>query len=227
VSALASGIDKGLFVMRQAAIGFKSKKASLEGILTTPQGVQQPYPALVVCHAHPMLGGNMNTPLVTTICQHTDRLGIATLRFNFRGVEGSEGQFTNGDREQEDVKAALNVMKRWPGIDGKRLALAGYSFGGGLVLNGIKHYKTAHSLVMIAPPLSSLQSSRLKKDKRPKLFIVGQKDRIVSSLDLQRELDGVHEPVQFTEIRDADHSLRGHEQEAAERIIEFLTKNLG
>ena len=91
--------------------------------------------------------------------------------------------------EHEDIKAALNMMRRWPGVDGKRVALAGYSFGAGVILRGLRHFRGARSLALIAPPISAVRESRIVKDKRPKLFVVGREDRLVSSVDLQRVLD--------------------------------------
>lgn len=209
--------------MRQSAISFESKKASLDGVLTTPQELPPPYPAVVVCHAHPTLGGSMDSLLVTAICRAADAMGFATLRFNFRGVGDSQGEFTNGNREHEDVKAALNVMKRWPDVDGKRLTLVAHSFGAGVVLKGLKQTKAAGSLVLIAPPISSLQGPRIRKDKRSKLFIVGRNDKISPTAELQRVLDEMADPVNFTEIPDADHGLVGHEGKVADRVAEFLT----
>ena len=212
--------------MRQTALAFKSKGLTLEGVLTLPEGLPQPYPALVMCHPHPMLGGNMDDSVVTGVCRGGAERGIATFRFNFRGVEGSEGEFANGDAAHEDVRAALNMVRRWPGIDGKRIALAGYSFGAGVILRNLRRFKTARSLALIAPPLSSIGNSRIVKDKRPKLFIVGQNDRLVSSVELQRALDGVREPLQFREIAGADHGLIGHEREVGEQIAVFMEETL-
>ena len=212
--------------MRETSVGFESKNATLEGILTVPEELPQPYPVLVVCHSHPTLGGNMGNPVISAICAGATRLGIASLRFNFRGVEGSAGKFTNGESEQYDVKAALNLVRHWPGIDKKRVALVGYSFGAGIILRGFRQYKHAASLTLIAPPISAVQESRIRKDKRPKLFLVGQNDRIVNSAKLQRALDDVREPVQFREIPETDHSLRGHEQEIAERTVQFAATTI-
>ncbi|MCH8062322.1 MAG: alpha/beta hydrolase [Chloroflexi bacterium] len=212
--------------MRQSAISFDSKRASLDGVLTTPQELPPPYPTVVVCHAHPTLGGDMDSPLITAICRAADAKGFATLRFNFRGVGSSGGEFTNGDREHEDVKAALNVMKRWPDMDGKRLALVAYSFSAGVALRGLKQTRAAGSLVLIAPPISSLQGSRAKRDKRPKLYIVGQNDKISPTAELQRVLDEMADPVNFAEIPDADHGLIGHEGQVADRVADFLAESL-
>ena len=208
-------------MMRQTAIAFRSKRLTLEGVLSLPEELPQPYPAIVMCHPHPMLGGNMDNPVVTSVCRAMSEAGFASFRFNFRGVEGSEGEFEGGEAVHEDIKAALNIMRRWPGVDGKRIALAGYSFGAGVILRGLRHFRAAKSLVLIAPPLSSIGESRIARDKRPKLFVAGQDDRLVSSVELQRVLDGVREPIQFREIAGGDHSLSGVEWEAADAVAEF------
>ena len=213
-------------MIRQTAIEFKSGKTALEGVLSIPADLPQPYPALVMCHPHPTLGGNMDAPVVTAVCRAAAELGIAALRFNFRGVENSQGEFTNGDREPDDVKAALDVMRRWPSIDRNRIALAGCSFGAGVILRGLRRCRPAKSLVLIAPPVSALDGSPINRDKRPKIFIVGQRDRVAQSLDLQRALDHVRPPVQFHEIPNADHSLRGHERAAADIAAHFVAQTL-
>ncbi len=212
--------------MRQTAIGFKSEKQSIEGVLTTPQGVSGPFPALLVCHSHPLLSGDMDNPVVMAICHAADEQGMATLRFNFRGVGDSEGQFSNGPGEQKDLDAALIVLKRWPGMDRKSIALVGYSFGASVVLGGLRSYKAARSLILIAPPISSVRNSRIASDKRPKLFLVGQQDRISPPVELQRALDDVRQPLQFSEIPTADHSLVSHEREVAEKIVAFVMGNM-
>ena len=212
--------------MRQTAIQFTSDKLTLEGVLSVPDGLSGPLPAMVVCHPHPLLGGDMENPVVMAICRRANEGGIATLRFNFRGAGGSEGEFSKGAEERRDVAAALDVLRRWRGIDRRRLALAGYSFGASMVLRGLKLYRAAGSLVLVAPPLSSLRGSPVFKDGRPKLFVVGRKDKLVSSAELQRELDGIRGEVRFSEIEGADHSFGGHEGGVAERVAEFLSETL-
>lgn len=213
--------------MRQTAIAFKSKRLTLEGVLSLPEGLPQPYSAIVMCHPHPMLGGNMDNPVVTSVCRAASEAGFASFRFNFRGVEGSEGEFGNGDGVHDDIKSALNMVQRWPGVDGKRVALAGYSFGAAVILRRLRHFKGARSFALIAPPLSSIEDSRIVKDKRPKLFIVGQNDRLVSSVELQGTLDRIREPLQFREIGGGDHSLSGREWEVADEVTGFVRETLG
>ena len=212
--------------MRQTAIGFKSKGLSLEGVLATPQDLSESYSALLVCHPHPMLGGNMENPVVTTICRAAVAEGIASFRFNFRGVGESEGEFDEGEGEQQDVRSALDVLRRWPGLDGKRIAVAGYSFGASVALNAIGRLKAARCFALIAPSISSASGEKAGRDKRPRLFIVGQRDGLVPSVELQRSLDGMRSPANLFEVPGADHGLVGYETHVARRVIEFVKDNL-
>ncbi len=212
--------------MMRSAVGFRSGRLELEGIISLPEGDPGPYPAILVCHPHPQLGGSMDHPVVAAICDLATHQGFASLRFNFRGVGGSEGSFGSGADEQADVKAALGVLTAWPGIDRKRTILAGYSFGAGVILGGLGKYKASRGLALIAPPISAIHASRVRKDKRPKLFVVGERDRLVESVALQRELDEVRQPVRFCEIEGADHSLAGRERQVADRVLAFANQTV-
>lgn len=213
--------------MPQTAVDFfAGKRLSLTGVLMRPEGLGAPVPAAVICHSHPLLRGSMAHPMVTAISQATAQQGMAALRFNFRGVGDSDGTFTNGAEEQDDIHAALEILKLLPGVDKKRLALVGYSFGASVILDGLQRYRSARSVALIAPPLSSVTRPRALKDKRPKLFVVGQRDRVVPSSDLQRALDGYRAPVEFTEVPDSNHSLEGQESFVAERVARFLLSTL-
>ena len=212
--------------MPATAIEFKSKGLSLEGIVNLPAELPKPYPALLVCHPHPLLGGSMHNEVVAAVCRAAERGGVATLRFNFRGVGDSEGAFSDGEGEQEDLASAMKLLRRWPGIDRRRIAVAGYSFGASVVLRGLRHCKPARSFTLIAPPVTSVLRSSIRGDKRPKLFIVGEVDRLVPTLDIQRALDEVAPPVQFQQIADANHQLAAHESLVADRAVEFIMESL-
>ncbi|MEL7208529.1 MAG: alpha/beta hydrolase, partial [Actinomycetota bacterium] len=91
-----------------------------------------PRAVAVVCHPHPLHGGNMYANVVETLFQALPATGVATLRFNFRGTNGSEGRHDQGRGEQLDVVAGIEtVSERHPGLP---LLLAGYSFGADLAL---------------------------------------------------------------------------------------------
>ena len=209
--------------MRQTAISFQSKGLMLEGVLTVPQKLSPPFPALALCPGHPFFKENMDSPLLLALCQELDEQGFACLRFNYRGVGNSEGQFTNGKEEPLDVAAALKVLAAWPGVDHSRLGVVGHSFGASAILTGVRHLKAARALVLLSPTLPSVERSALQKDRRPKLVLVGEEDRIVPPEELQKRLQQGARPLEVQVVPDADHTYRQQEEEAAVRVAHYVS----
>ena len=214
-------------MMRQSAIGFYVKKLELEGVIASPSdGGASDAPGVVACHSHPALGGSMNDAIVSAVCAAAVRESMYALRFNFRGVGGSEGEFSGGEKERDDVRAALDVMRQWPGVGGKRIALVGYSTGATVILDGFGKLRRASAFALIAPTLGALRSRRFARDKRPRLVIAGSEDKVAPSVEIQRVLDECRGPVRFREIVGADHTMRGYENQAAEAVAGFLREYL-
>ena len=208
--------------MLQTSVAFNSKGVTLDGVVGTPKGLAGPFPGEVVCHPHPLCGGDMNNSLVLEVCRALVDDGLVTFRFNFRGVGDSGGTFTKGEEEHEDVREALHLLKGWPNVNGGRLGLVGYSFGASMVLTGLGTYRAAKGFVLISPPLNALESRRLARDKRPKLLIAGDKDRLTPYSSLKEMVDSLPNSVGSSMIPGADHSWRGHETEAAQQTTRFL-----
>src|SRR3989449_10367061 len=95
---------------------FASGALILEGVLDLPE--RTPAPGIVVCHPHPMYGGDMHNNVVDAVCQTAAADGIVALRFNFRGAGGSEGTYDNGVGGQDDGGAALAYLRGMPEADG-------------------------------------------------------------------------------------------------------------
>ena len=212
--------------MQQSAVGFKSKGVTLEGVMASPQGLPGMFPGVVVCHPHPLFGGNMDNDLVVTVCRALVAAGFAALRFNFRGVGGSEGSFTKGTDEREDVAAALQLLRQCPGVNRKRLGLAGYSFGASVLAAGLERYKAAGAFTFISPPIASLDRQEISTNRRPKLFIVGDRDRLVPYSSLKQRVESLNGAVDLYTVEGADHSWRGYENVAAERVTQFFVDKL-
>ena len=168
----------------------------------------------------------MDNTVVTAICRALSTEGIASLRFNFRGVGNSEGTFTNGELEGQDVSGALDALKHWPGIDGRRLAVAGYSFGAGVTLRSARHLKNAKCLALVAPPASATGSKELRRFSGPMLFVTGDRDRVSPAAELQRSLDGLSADVSLYTALGADHSMSGAEADLALRVAKFISGSI-
>ena len=212
--------------MRQSAVSFKNKSIALEGVVSTPDDLSKPYPGVVVCHPHPLFGGDMNNLVVMIICSALVEKGFATLRFNFRGVGNSQGSRTKGEKEPEDVRSALDFLSHWPGVDRRRLGLAGYSFGASTVLSGLDGYNGVRAFAFISPPLRTMKSSRVPKEKRAMLVIVGDRDKLVQASLLREATDTLPLPAEFHLVPEADHSWRGHEVEVGHEVAQFFARRL-
>src|SRR6267143_1955953 len=103
----------------------------LEALLEEPED-GPPREAALVCHPHPQHGGTMHNKVVYRIARGLRRAGAVVLRFNYRGVNLSEGQYAHGTGETEDARAALDILRsRYPTLP---FALAGFSFGSRIIL---------------------------------------------------------------------------------------------
>lgn len=110
--------------MKGSGVSFPSGSIRLEGILTRPEGASL-FPAAVVCHPHPLYGGSMDNNVVCAVSDALTQASLASLRFNFRGVGGSQGEFGHGIGEGEDVKAAISYISTVTEIDSGRIGLVG------------------------------------------------------------------------------------------------------
>jgi len=149
---------------------------SLESALGLPAAAPA---GVVVSHPHPLYGGDMDNPVVTTAVEACAAQGLATLRFNFRGVGASKGTWDEGRGEQDDVRAALAFLGQHLSANA-RLALAGYSFGASMSSRVAARSPALAGLALIAPPLAApgwQPPTKLQVDG-PVLLIAGRDDHI-------------------------------------------------
>lgn len=141
-------------------------------------GADPAAPFAVVCHPHPLLGGTMDNKVVTTTARALQGTGMATLRFNFRGVGASAGTYDQGTGETEDARAIARWgAQRWPG---RPLVLAGFSFGAWVALRLAQSLAPVR-LLTIAPPVGRFDFSGLVAPACPWLILQGDADEVVDA----------------------------------------------
>lgn len=123
---------------------------TLEGRIEIPPGAPG---GIVLCHPHPLYGGDMDNPVVIRCREVCCALGLATVRFNFRGVGRSAGSHGHGVAERLDVEAALTQLRKTLATT-DAIALIGYSFGAGVAAQVAAHGSRPTGLGLIAPPLA-------------------------------------------------------------------------
>jgi alpha/beta superfamily hydrolase len=212
--------------VRQSAISFLNGKLELEGAFGMPDDPDGNVPGVVVCHPHPLRGGNMDNLVVTSVYRELVNRGMAALRFNFRGVGNSQGSHEMGEGEVGDVEAALEIFRSLPGVDGRRVGLAGYSFGSGMVLKGMPKYDKCRAFALISPPPRFFSESTLPGDSRPKLVVCGDQDSTVPLNDLNPFAESMAQPAEFHVVEGADHFWGHLVGQAASTVADFFAANL-
>lgn len=212
--------------MRQSAVSFKAKGMNFEGIVATPDDVGSPVPGVVICHPHPLFGGNMDNNVVIAVSFALVEQGFATIRFNFRGVGNSDGEHTKGELEHQEVLGAFDLMKAWPNVDGGKLGLVGYSFGTSVILGSSAVQKKAKSIALVSPNIRAISDTPLKKSKTPTMIITGSRDKLVEAEDLQANLDAFAHSPRYEVVNGADHFWGGLERQLVGPVAEFFAENL-
>lgn len=157
----------------------------------------------VVCHPHPAYGGTLHNKVVHRMASTLHEMGAEVLRFNFRGVGGSEGTYDEGSGELEDARAAVQWMRaRYPGA---RLWLAGFSFGSGIAARLAASDPTVERLILVAPPVKRSSFEVLRHCAVPKVVFQGQADTICSPTDLEQEFARWAEPKTLVWVPEATH----------------------
>jgi uncharacterized protein len=197
----------------------------LEGLVYLPD-VDGLLPGVVVCHPHPFYGGSMDNKVVDSICEALIAKSIIALKFNFRGVGGSEGQFRIGTEPQEDVKAAVSFLISLKEVDAARIGVAGYSAGSAWGLAFAYQSADIKALAAISPPLSMFDFDILLNSQKPKLMISGDHDEHVPKEAFLDFCEKLSEPKECDVIEGADHFWRGYETAMAETVAHYFGRTL-
>lgn len=161
----------------------------LEGMLHLPDA--EPVAIAVVAHPLPTMGGTMDNKIVTTLARTFAELGFATLRFNFRGVGESAGEFDSGNGEVEDMLAVIEHAKEAFGH--LPLVLAGFSFGGYVAARATAHiHPQPHKLVLVAPAVGRFAMPHVPHNT---LLIHGEHDEVIPLSDAFEWARPQHLPI--------------------------------
>jgi len=191
---------------------------SLEALLALPPS---PPAGVVICHPHPLYGGDMENPVVVRVQEVCAGLGLATLRFNFRGVGASGGVHGGGVGEQDDAAAALDALAKAMG--GGTLAIAGYSFGSRIAaLVGSRDGRVG-GIALIAPPLAMSDFGFLEDIRVPTLAVAGTRDQYCPSDEFAR-FTAARPWIKAATIEGADHFFFGKLFPLGEAVTEWAQR---
>lgn len=211
----------------------------LEGMLEWPE-TGSVKGGVVISHPYPPHGATMALPVVYRIGTVSRTRGLATLRFNFRGVGESKGTFS-GTEEHRDVEAAAAFLRHRldllegeaePGSGALPLALAGYSFGSIMAARAAAGLDYVRALALVGfvvewehlPP-DTLE--RLAAFRGPVFALCAEHDDIGRPEQVDRALASLGLDYKVEVVEGADHFLAGKQWEVGERVAAFLAEKLG
>ena len=178
----------------------------LEALLDEPQEVPI-RGAAVLCHPHPLHRGTMRNTVLYRTARALRSAGLVTLRFNFRGVEGSQGEHDGQGGEEGDVSTALDFLgQRYPGVP---LWAAGYSFGARTVASFATVEARIRRLILIALPVAVYDCSFIECVPQPGLMIFGGADEFGGEAELRERYPGLPPGLEVHQIEAADHFFKG------------------
>jgi alpha/beta superfamily hydrolase len=156
----------------------------------------------IVCHPHPLQGGTMFNKVVTTLERALGEVGLATVRFNFRGVGRSEGAHDEGRGESDDLAAVAAWVRREK--PGAALWLAGFSFGSYVVLRAAPTLAPAQ-VILIAPPVGRWDFSTIEWPSCPVLIVQGDEDDVVDPAAVREWAAQQAPPPAFVRMPETGH----------------------
>ena len=188
------------------ASNFHGALHKLEALLEEPDD-REPVEAVLLCHPHPQHGGTMHNKVVYRMARGLRHSGSVVLRFNYRGVNLSQGKYDHGVGETEDARAALAFLRtRYPTLP---YSLAGFSFGSRIALQLGCELGSPARLIMAGFPTRYHEVPGLGHCPIPRVFIHSTHDEFGAVPDLERFLETLPDPKRLVLVEAADHFFGG------------------
>jgi uncharacterized protein len=188
----------------------------LEALLEEPED-QAPREAVLVCHPHPQFGGTMHNKVVYRLARGMRRAGDVALRFNYRGVNLSEGTYDNGIGELEDAHAVLEFLRsRYPELP---FSLAGFSFGSRIILKLGCEVAGASRLIAVGFPAGDAASRSLGSCEIPRVFIQSTNDQFGPREAMESYFSSLKDPKELIWVEARDHFFANGLDEFEEAIF--------
>jgi uncharacterized protein len=198
---------------------FPGPLGPLEAILEEPKGAR-PRAAVVFAHPLPTEGGTMHTKMVFQGAKGLVRAGCVVLRFNFRGVGRSRGEFDEGRGEQDDVRAAVDFLEaRYPDLE---IWAAGASFGSYVALAAGAADRRVCALIAVAPPVNRYDFTPIARAAKPTFIVHAEADELIPLKAVREFYAQLAEPKELVVIDRANHLFEGQATEVGDALEDLL-----
>ena len=207
---------------------FNGPAGRLEGRFQPAKSRQAPL--AIVLHPHPQFGGTMNNQIVYKLFYMFVDRGFAVIRFNFRGVGRSEGEFDHGTGELSDAASALDWAQTVH-QDARGCWIAGFSFGAWIGMQLLMRRPEVEGFISIAPPANLHDFSFLAPCPSSGLIIHGDRDKVVPQKDVQGLVDKLKQQkgivIEQQIVPEANHFFEQQTDDLLDRCSNYLDRRLG
>jgi hypothetical protein len=186
-------------------------------------------PIAVVLHPHPRYGGTMNNKIVYNLFQSFVARGFTTLRFNFRGVGRSQGEYDNGIGELSDAASALDWMQSF-NPNAPTCWVAGYSFGAWIGMQLLMRRPEIGGFISVSPPANFFDFSFLAPCPSSGLIVHGNRDDTVPEADVATLVAKLQQQrgivIDYRKIPGATHFYEDKLDRLDKEVNTYLDTNL-
>ena len=200
------------------AFVFQGQIGNLEAVLSIPPSSDNRYIALLG-HPHSLQGGSMNNKVVTTLARVFKELEIPSIRFNFRGVGQSEGEYDAGVGEALDMQLLAELCQRES--PDAQLVFAGFSFGSYVTYRAAAQCPNA-LLISIAPPVQRFDYTEYQVTSSPWIIVQGDTDDVVPADDVRAFVKQASNPITLLEFANTGHFFHGKLIELKTALIQTI-----
>lgn len=167
---------------------------------------------VIVCHPHPLHGGSMDNKVVTMTTKAYEYIGCNAIRFNYRGVGASDGEYGDNHGEVEDAMAVAHWLLKHRDV--KKIYFAGFSFGAYIAAKAAAHTQdlgvvTVEHVLLIAPSVLNSPFADVTPFGVRTSVIMGDQDEIVPFEEVQDWVDKLYPPVELMPMEGAGHFFHG------------------
>src|SRR3954468_20573449 len=193
------------------------------------QGKTETAPVALILHPHPKAGGQMNNPVTVQLYHLFMKRGFATLRFNFRGVGRSQGEFDSGIGELADAGTALDWLQT-NNPTASQCWVAGYSFGAWIGMQLLMRRPETDGFISVSPPTNNYDFSFLAPCPASGLFLHGSADTVVPPVEVERVVAKLRTQkgivIDYELVDGANHFWNEHLPEVETRVGDYLDKRI-
>lgn len=185
-------------------------------------------PLAIVFHPDSLQGGTMNNRVTLKLYNTFVENGFSVIRFNFRGVGKSEGEYDKGEGELNDAASVLDWIQSVN--PGKRAVwIGGFSFGALIGMQLLMRRPEICGFISVCPPANIYDFSFLAPCPVSGMIINGENDIICPIENVNKLVDKLNTQkgikIDYRVIPNCDHSFQNHLDTIADYVAEYLTNN--